>query len=95
MVVGQGVGKIAQWLRLLAALPKDRGSISSIHVWLTITYNSSSRGSNHLFRYQQAHGTHTYIQVKTYTHTIEKINLSKKCWNRAGRGPLNPCLGRV
>ena len=35
-------GEVAWWLRALAALPEDLGSISSTHWWLTTTCNNSS-----------------------------------------------------
>lgn len=31
-IIGQGTGKMAQWLNTLTALPEDPGSITSIHM---------------------------------------------------------------
>lgn len=42
-----GSGETAQWLRALATLREDQGSVLSTHIrWLTVAYNSNSRVSN-------------------------------------------------
>lgn len=42
-----GSGETAQWLRALATLREDQGSVLSTHIrWLIVAYNSNSRVSS-------------------------------------------------
>jgi hypothetical protein len=59
-------GEMALWLRALAALPKDLGSVpSNLIWWLTATYKSSLRETNTLFQPPR-----TPICAWFYTHTL-------------------------
>ena len=61
---------MSQWLRSLAALSEDHGSIPSAHIEAIIVCNSSSRGSNTMFWHLQApatHVVHRYAGTHPYT----------------------------
>ena len=74
-----GARKMAQWLRVLAALPQGRVEFPAPTRWLTTAYNSSSRGSNTLswpLRATDMHTVHIHACKHTYT---ENENYNKKC----------------
>ena len=47
-MVDQGVGEMAQWLRVFVVFAEGLGLVPSTVCWLTTTLNSSSRGSDAL-----------------------------------------------
>lgn len=49
--MGYWTGEMARWLRELAAVAEDLGSVLSTHIgWFILTCNSSFRGSSAFFR---------------------------------------------
>ena len=72
-----GAGEMAQQLNALGITAEVLGSII-VTIWLTITYNSSSRGSDPILvtslRIRHTFGVHTYRQAK-HSYTYNKMNL--------------------
>lgn len=72
-----GAGEVAPWLKALAALLEDPGSVPATTRWLTALSNSSSRRANTRLRNLLALGVHmmcrhTYCRPNIYTQ--KKIN---------------------
>ena len=61
---------MAQWLRALAALGENRGSIPSTPQWLITIYNSSPRGSDDVLAStgSSPHGAQTHTWANTHPH---------------------------
>lgn len=71
------------WLRVLAVLAEDLGSVPSIHMHLAAVLNSSSRGS-HASSGPNGHllvGS-TYTETGTHTNTEIGISAAFKMWGR-------------
>ena len=68
------IGEMAPWLRELAALREDRGSVASTHIRQFVTIcNSSPRVSGTLFWPLQ------YLNTSTYTERQEGKKKKNKC----------------
>jgi hypothetical protein len=73
-----GIGEMAPWLRELAALREDRGSVASTHIRQFVTIcNSSLRVSGTLFWPLQYLNTSTYTERHTHIY-VNKIKVSKR-----------------
>lgn len=75
-VMPHGPEEMAQWLRVLRALAKDSALAPSTHIrWLTTaTYNSSSKGCDTLWNFED---TFTHV-VNSYSLThLHMINIEK------------------
>jgi hypothetical protein len=84
-----GAAKTAQWLRALAALPKDLNPGPSTHIrQITTACNSSSKVSDTIFSHPQV-PSHIYSHRHTYTGNINKNTFFKRTkLGSQGDGPV-------
>jgi hypothetical protein len=71
---------MAQWLRALAPLPEDLGSVPNTHIsWFITTCTTALRDpipSSALLKHVYTRGVHIH-HTHTHTHTEIRINLLK------------------
>ena len=70
--LSQGAREMTPWLRALAVILEDYGSIPCTHMAAhSFVYNSSSMGSNPFTGTRHAHGVHKHIGTTDHTHNKE------------------------